>query len=197
MRSTAGISIDGKEGPGAYGLNKDVTLTVLVAKDDKVLANWAIISPNETDFPPIQAALDLATAPALDTPDAMRAEILRLRAEIQALRAEVEALKQAGGRAGAMEKQRGERMEEPKRPLPGRSPEDPQLTGLLRRLIRRDAEPSDIDAAVKEIEALVEGKEALREELSGSIERIDAVGYGTDYSKEARRKLIGKYRRKK
>ena len=40
-----GISPDGKEGPGAYGLNRNMTLTVLVAKDDKVTANFALVQP--------------------------------------------------------------------------------------------------------------------------------------------------------
>ena len=40
------ISLDGKEGPGAYGLNRNVTLTVLFAKDQKVVSNFALISPS-------------------------------------------------------------------------------------------------------------------------------------------------------
>src|SRR5687767_15568811 len=30
-----GISLDGKEGPGSYGLNRNVTLTILVGKDSE------------------------------------------------------------------------------------------------------------------------------------------------------------------
>jgi hypothetical protein len=41
----AATSIDGVEGPGAYGLNKQVALTAIVAKDGKVVANRAIIQP--------------------------------------------------------------------------------------------------------------------------------------------------------
>jgi hypothetical protein len=41
-----GISLDGKEGPGAYGLNRNVTLTVLVAKENKVTANFALVQPS-------------------------------------------------------------------------------------------------------------------------------------------------------
>ena len=36
------ISLDGKEGPGAYGLNRNVTLTILFAKDRKVVSNFAL-----------------------------------------------------------------------------------------------------------------------------------------------------------
>jgi hypothetical protein len=51
------ISLDGVEGPGNYGLNRKVALTIVVAKGDKVAANFAIIQPNETDAPPVAAAM--------------------------------------------------------------------------------------------------------------------------------------------
>ena len=50
------ISLDGIEGPGNYGLNRKVTLTLLVAKGTKVVANFAIVQPNETDAPKVGAA---------------------------------------------------------------------------------------------------------------------------------------------
>lgn len=49
-----GISPDGKEGPGAYGLNRNVTLTVVIAKDNKVTANFALVQPSiQADLPKI------------------------------------------------------------------------------------------------------------------------------------------------
>lgn len=53
-----GISTDGKEGPGAYGLNRNVTLTVLVADQGKVTANFALVQPQlQTDGPKILRAV--------------------------------------------------------------------------------------------------------------------------------------------
>jgi hypothetical protein len=53
-----GISLDGKEGPGSYGLNRNVTLTVLVAKDGKVTANFALVQPSlQADLPKILEAV--------------------------------------------------------------------------------------------------------------------------------------------
>ncbi len=52
-----GISTDGIEGPGNYGLNREVTLTILVAKNQKVTANFALLDPNETDAPAIFQAI--------------------------------------------------------------------------------------------------------------------------------------------
>ena len=49
-----GISPDGKEGPGAYGLNRNVTLTIIVAKNNKVTANFALVQPSlQADLPKI------------------------------------------------------------------------------------------------------------------------------------------------
>lgn len=44
-----GISVDGGEGPGAYGLNRNVELTILVAKDNQVVANFALVQPSMSD----------------------------------------------------------------------------------------------------------------------------------------------------
>ena len=40
------MSKEGKAGPGAYGLDRKVHLTVLVGKDNKVTANFALTQPN-------------------------------------------------------------------------------------------------------------------------------------------------------
>lgn len=57
-KAPTGISLDGKEGPGAYGLNRNVQLTVLVAKDNKVTANFALMQPSlQADLPKILDAV--------------------------------------------------------------------------------------------------------------------------------------------
>ena len=55
-----GISTDGQEGPGAYGLNRKVQMTILVGKEDKVTANFALVQPSlQADGPKIaQAVVD-------------------------------------------------------------------------------------------------------------------------------------------
>jgi hypothetical protein len=55
LTAPVGISLDGAEGPGSYGLNRKVALTVLVAKDNQVTANFALIQPALTDGPKILA----------------------------------------------------------------------------------------------------------------------------------------------
>lgn len=70
-----GISLDGKEGPGAYGLNRNVQLTVLVAKDNKVTANFALVQPSlQADLPKmLEAVVKVAggTAPKLEDIEGM------------------------------------------------------------------------------------------------------------------------------
>lgn len=49
-----GVSVDGREGPGSYGLNRHVMLTILVAKDQTVAANFALVQPSlKVDLPKI------------------------------------------------------------------------------------------------------------------------------------------------
>jgi hypothetical protein len=53
-----GISVDGAEGPGSYGLNRQVNLTVLVAKKNRITANYALVQPSMTDAPKIIAEVN-------------------------------------------------------------------------------------------------------------------------------------------
>jgi hypothetical protein len=60
------VSPDGVEGPGAWGLNRNMNMTVIVAKDGKVARNFAIIQPSAAeDGPKIARAIaEVAGAPA-------------------------------------------------------------------------------------------------------------------------------------
>lgn len=51
-------SPDGIEGPGAYGLNRNVTMTILVADKGKVTENFALVQPSlQADLPKILKAV--------------------------------------------------------------------------------------------------------------------------------------------
>lgn len=53
-----GVFSDGREGPGSYGLNRKVTLTILVGNKDKVTANFALVQPSlQADLPKILDAI--------------------------------------------------------------------------------------------------------------------------------------------
>lgn len=52
------LSPDGAEGPGSYGLNRNVTITILLADDRQVLFNSALIDPNiPVELPPVLQAI--------------------------------------------------------------------------------------------------------------------------------------------
>ena len=55
LKVPVGISVDGAEGPGAYGLNRNVSLTILVAEENRVTANFALVQPSDTDAPRVLA----------------------------------------------------------------------------------------------------------------------------------------------
>lgn len=58
---TYAVSADGAEGPGSFGLNRNVTLTVLIGNEGKVTANFALVQPSiQADGPKIlQAIVDV------------------------------------------------------------------------------------------------------------------------------------------
>ncbi len=79
-KSLVSVSVDGVEGPGYYGLNRNVAMTVLVAKGNKVVNNFVFQAPNNRDLQTIMAA----AAKALGKPEPTLAKVQReLRAERQ------------------------------------------------------------------------------------------------------------------
>jgi hypothetical protein len=187
LRSPLGISVDGREGPGAYGLNREVTLTVLVARDNAVAANFAIVAPNETDAPRIRSAIDdvlrVAPVPPSGTPEELKAEVARLREEVLRLREENALLKLQAERAP------GRRMDPPAAPR-----EDERLVGMCRRLIQPKATPVEIDAAVRDLEAYVGESADLRRQYAAILERVLNLKYGNELGQAAMRRQLEKYK---
>ena len=54
----AAISVDGEEGPGHYGLNRNMEMTVLVGRNKVVSANFPLVQPNVVDAPKILAEVN-------------------------------------------------------------------------------------------------------------------------------------------
>jgi hypothetical protein len=75
-----GLSPDGIEGPGAYGLNRKVMVTVVVAKDDKVTANFALVQPSlAADAPKIIEAIAAAAGVKPPTAEELQKLIAPMR----------------------------------------------------------------------------------------------------------------------
>ena len=64
----ATVSADGVEGPGAWGLNRNMTMTVVVAKNGKVVRNFAVVQPSAAeDGPKIARAIAEVSGATLPT----------------------------------------------------------------------------------------------------------------------------------
>jgi len=170
LKVHVGISVDGEEGPGAYGLNRQVTLTILAAKDDRVEANFALIQPGETDAPAILAeAAKLAGAKPPSAENLKKYSIY-------------------GGRE-RMEKRDG-------RPAAGR---DPRLGELLRKVIQKDSKPEEVEEAVRAVEEYIREKPDLQRQLGDITKSVVGSkgfadgGYGTEKAREQIRQWARKY----
>jgi hypothetical protein len=153
-----GVSVDGKEGPGALGLNRQVSLTVIVAKEGKVTANFALVQPSlQADGPKILEAI----------------------------------VKQAGGKAPTLE-ELGVRQ-----PAESTDKQDPNLRGLLAPVIRKDAKPEEVAAAIEKLEAYLKEHPATRVQVGDIARRIIAAKvlehYGTPPAQEFLKKAAEKF----
>lgn len=161
------ISPDGLEGPGAYGLNRQMTLTVLVAKEGKVTSNFALVQPSvQADAPKIAAAIADAlgerppTAKELGVDDAAKA-----------------------GR--------------PKAKAKGDDGQDPNLAPLLRAVIRKDASKEEVEEAAKKVAEYIEKNPRAAAQVGQIAKRIVDSGklenYGTAEAQEHIRAWAKKY----
>ena len=75
-----GVSLEGREGPGSYGLNRLVTLTILLGKNDKVVANYALVQPSlQVDLPKIVKSItDLIGGPVPSLGELIGKEAMRM-----------------------------------------------------------------------------------------------------------------------
>ncbi|MDP6718837.1 MAG: hypothetical protein QGF59_09325, partial [Pirellulaceae bacterium] len=73
------ISLDGPDGPGPYGLNRNVAMTILIAKDNKVVGNHVLTQPNLTDAPKILGSLADALGKPKPPSDKIRSEMRAAR----------------------------------------------------------------------------------------------------------------------
>lgn len=152
-----GISLDGREGPGSYGLNRNVTLTILVGKEGRVTANFALVQPSlQADLPGILEAI----------------------------------AKVAGGPAPKVEELLG-----PGEPARMAAEPDPNLRGLLRPVIQRNASPEDVDQAAKAVEEYVAKNATARREVGRIANTIIDAGKLADYGTPRAQEFLRKWSR--
>ncbi len=72
-------STDGREGPGSYGLNRNVSQTILIAKDGKVLHNFAFTQPSFYTDPHVLGGV----AQAIDVEPTVLENLLNKQREVK------------------------------------------------------------------------------------------------------------------
>jgi hypothetical protein len=170
LQSPVGLSLDGSEGPGNYGLNKDCLMTVIGARDNRVVTNFALVQPGIADAPRIIAALAQLCGDT-NPPSA------------QALLAASQ-----GGRMDRMIRTpaSGTNATPAKDPFPGAVPTDPILQGLLRSFIRPTNDDATVDTVLAEVKKHIGTDPALRQQAIDGWTRVLHFGdrYGTAYSRK-------------
>ncbi|MCA9168955.1 MAG: hypothetical protein KDB23_14875 [Planctomycetales bacterium] len=158
-----GISIDGREGPGSYGLNRNVTLTILVANENTVTANFALVQPSlQSDLPKILTKIVEVVGgevPRLETLEGMP----------QMMRGRMQSARAAPNEAVMAD-----------------------LRDRIRPVIQRDATDEEIDTAATAVEAYLENNPAARREvgrIATTIVNSDKLtNYGTARSQAVLRR---------
>jgi hypothetical protein len=169
LRARVGLSPEGAEGPGNYGLNKDCLMTILGARSNVVVTNFALVQPGIADAPPVIAALaKLCGDPNPPTSEAILAQASAGRG---AMMARGQTNRAAGKSAD---------------PFPGAVPTDAKLQGLLRSFIRPTNDDARVDTVLAEVKALIKDNADLKQQAVDGWTRVLHFGdrYGTAYSRK-------------
>ena len=160
LKSSVGLSLDGAEGPGNFGLNKECMMTIIVANENRVTANFALVQPGIADAPKVLAAMAKASGDA--SPPSAESLIANPPAA---------AMRPAGGQD----------------PFPGAVPTDEKLNGLLRRFIRPNNDDATVDRLLGEVKAHLKDDPALKKQAIDGWTRILHFGdrYGTAHARKA------------
>lgn len=159
------LSVDGAEGPGNYGLNKECLMTIIAAKDNKAQASFALVQPGIADAEAVLAAIAKMIG---DEKPPTAAEITAAQPQ----------------RAG-MTSQRPMNPEgKPKDPFPGAVPTDGKLQSMLRSYIRKENDDATIDRMLQEVRDYIKDNADLKKQAAEGWTRILHFKdrYGTPYA---------------
>ncbi len=183
LQSPLALSLDGPEGPGNYGLNKKCLMTVILSRDNKVTANFALVQPGIADAPKVLAKMaELAGDPMPPTAEELRARRVAtteqrplpaaqpldlsrldlntqegLREAVRLLAAEVRTLREEVQRLRGPNGAPGNPVMRPARPAPGTPlPGAAPTDAKLLSLLRAFIQPTNDPATVDRVLAEVE-----------------------------------------
>lgn len=217
LRSPLTLSLDGIEGPGNYGLNRKCLLTILIAVEGRVAANFALVQPGVADAPAVIAALARAagdanppTAEALLAADGPMAPPRRpvppparsfdlsrfdlntqegLREAVRALAGEVQALRRELAQVSSQDgRARGPGQRED--PVARAVPADGRLAELFRAFIRPGIDDATVDRIAQEVDVYVKANPGLRKQAVEAWTRVMELKYGTPHAQRVSRELV-------
>lgn len=210
------LSVDGSDGPGAYGLNRKCTLTLVLAKDGRVVRSVGFTDTGPQDVPELESWISELTGPMPRDLAGLRtllerrfpgadAELLDFTASLmqQVRRLEQNNARMAGNRrtdradAAQDRPMRAERAERnADRPREGKPPEDAELRELLRQVIQKTATAADLDAAFAAIDARVGDDAGLRAQAVEMFKLVIGLEYGTDDARARCKRYVDAHGRK-
>lgn len=176
LQAKVGLSVDGAEGPGNYGLNKECLMTIVVANDNLVKANFALVQPGIADAPKVLEALAKVCG---DTNPPTVAQL----SERQMAR---------GGGGGRMNMEGGRPDAKPKENFPGAAPTDDKLMRLLRSFIRPTNDDATVNKVLADVKAHIKDSPDLQKQALDGWTRILHFGdrYGTEYARKVGREFL-------
>ncbi len=206
------VSTDGIEGPGSYALHRRATLTLVLAKDAKVVRSVAYTDTGENDVAKLREMVYALCGPIPEDEDALakfvaerlpkdgaalRDETVRLVLELRRLRAELRDLR-AERRRGGRREMRGPRGGRPPRPgaeapRQGERPSDAALLLLLRRSIQPDATEDNLDRVFADVEKRAGESADLRRQAVEMFRLMLHLDYGTASAKRRARAFVQKH----
>ena len=177
MHSRVGLSVDGPEGPGNYGLNKDCLMTIVAARGNTVTANFALVQPGIADAPRVIEALAQTCG---DTNPPTIADL------------STPPMDRAGARRGNEAMRRPNADASAKDPFPGAVPTDGPLQSLLRRFIRSTNDVATTDQILADVKAHIHGQSDLEKQAADGWTRVLHFGdrYGNEYSRKIGREFL-------
>ncbi len=168
-----GVSLDGREGPGSYGLNRNVALTILIVKENRVTANFALVQPSlQVDLPKVlDAIVKIVGGPVPKLDDVL--------ASADAARPGAQKMNESPARSGQ----------------PNAINE--QLRPYLRPIIQKDASESDVKAAIEKVEKFVSDNTDAKRELIRIAKTIVDSGKLENYGTPPARAFLEKWSKEK
>ena len=208
MRNPMVISTAGADGPGGFALNRKCTLTLVLAKDGKVVRSIGYTDTGAQDVPAMEAELRNLTGPLPKDAPGLRellakrypnsdAELIALTADLllKSRRADAENPRMAEARGGRNQAMRNADVDAPAVQQEGKAPTDPELRTLLRAAINKAASPDDVGDVFAKIDARVGTDQELRVQAVEMFKLILSLNYGTEAAQARAKKYVADHQR--